>query len=81
MTADAGEVLDEVITRSRGEIRRTCSSRVTSTSATPSREGMNLQSPRSSLKAYSPRINELRVMHSPRSAAFSPTGPSSLGKK
>lgn len=81
---DGGEVLDEVITRSRGEIRRTCSSRVTSTSATPSRDGMNLQSPRLSLKAYSPRINELRVLHSPRSAgreAFSPTGPSSLGKK
>ncbi|XP_024981385.1 boron transporter 1-like isoform X3 [Cynara cardunculus var. scolymus] len=72
--ADAGEVLDEVITRSRGEIRRTCSSRVTSTSATPSRDGMNLQSPRLSLKAYSPRINELRVLHSP-------SGPSSLGRK
>ncbi|XP_024981383.1 boron transporter 1-like isoform X1 [Cynara cardunculus var. scolymus] len=73
-SADAGEVLDEVITRSRGEIRRTCSSRVTSTSATPSRDGMNLQSPRLSLKAYSPRINELRVLHSP-------SGPSSLGRK
>ncbi|CAH1429436.1 unnamed protein product [Lactuca virosa] len=80
---DAGEVLDEVITRSRGEIRRTSSSRVTSTTATPIRDAKNLQSPRLSLKAYSPRINELRVLHSPRSAPrepFSPTGPSSLGK-
>lgn len=80
---DAGEVLDEVITRSRGEIRRTSSSRVTSTTATPTRDVKNLQSPRLSLKAYSPRINELRVMHSPRSGArepFSPSGPSSLGK-
>ncbi|CAI9300393.1 unnamed protein product [Lactuca saligna] len=80
---DAGEVLDEVITRSRGEIRRTSSSRVTSTTATPTRDAKNLQSPRLSLKAYSPRINELRVLHSPRSAPrepFSPTGPSSLGK-
>ncbi|KAL7583976.1 hypothetical protein Lser_V15G41499 [Lactuca serriola] len=80
---DAGEVLDEVITRSRGEIRRTSSSRVTSTTTTPTRDAKNLQSPRLSLKAYSPRINELRVLHSPRSAPrepFSPTGPSSLGK-
>nr|XP_043636341.1 boron transporter 1-like [Erigeron canadensis] len=80
-TTDVGEVLDEVITRSRGEIRRTCSSRVTSTTATPVRDGKNLQSPR--LSIYSPRVNELRAMHSPRSAArepFSPTVPSSLGK-
>lgn len=80
---DAGEVLDEVITRSRGEIRRTSSSRVTSTTTTPTRDAKNLQSPRLSLKAYSPRINELRVLHSPRSAPrepFSPTAPSSLGK-
>ncbi|KAM0006558.1 putative bicarbonate transporter [Helianthus debilis subsp. tardiflorus] len=77
---DAGEVLDEVITRSRGEIRRTCSSRVTSTTVTPSRD---VRSPRLSLNAYSPRVNELRVLHSPRSAArepFSPIVPSSLGK-
>lgn len=82
---DAGEVLDEVITRSRGEIRRTSSSRVTSTTATPTRpDAKNLHSP--SFKAnYSPRVNQLRGLHSPRSAAreqpFSPTGPSSLGKK
>ncbi|KAF5785294.1 putative bicarbonate transporter [Helianthus annuus] len=77
---DAGEVLDEVITRSRGEIRRTCSSRVTSTTVTPSRD---VRSPRLSMNAYSPRVNELRVLHSPRSAArepFSPIVPSSLGK-
>ncbi|KAJ0743395.1 putative bicarbonate transporter [Helianthus annuus] len=77
---DAGEVLDEVITRSRGEIRRTCSSRVTSTTVTPSRD---VRSPRLSMNAYSPRVNELRALHSPRSAArepFSPIAPSSLGK-
>ncbi|KAJ0520557.1 putative bicarbonate transporter [Helianthus annuus] len=77
---DAGEVLDEVITRSRGEIRRTCSSRVTSTTVTPSRD---VRSPRLSMNAYSPRVNELRALHSPRSAArepFSPIVPSSLGK-
>lgn len=82
-TADVGEVLDEVITRSRGEIRRTCSSRITSTTVTPSRDGQNLKSPRLSMNAYSPRVNELRAMHSPRSAPrepFSPIAPSSLGK-
>ncbi|GJY74352.1 probable boron transporter 2 [Tanacetum coccineum] len=78
---DVGEVLDEVVTRSRGEIRRTCSSRITSTTATPTRDGKSLQSPRLSFK--SPRVNELRAMHSPRSAPrepFSPSAPSSLGK-
>ncbi|PWA40530.1 HCO3- transporter family [Artemisia annua] len=78
---DVGEVLDEVVTRSRGEIRRTCSSRITSSTATPTRDGKSLQSPRLSLK--SPRVNELRAMHSPRSAPrepFSPSAPSSLGK-
>ncbi|KAL8224792.1 hypothetical protein R6Q57_017349 [Mikania cordata] len=79
-TADTGEVLDEIITRSRGEIRRTCSSRVTSTTVTPSRDG---KSPRVSISACSPRVNELRALHSPRSVArepFSPLAPSSLGK-
>ncbi|XP_071738368.1 boron transporter 1-like isoform X2 [Rutidosis leptorrhynchoides] len=78
---DAGEILDEVVTRSRGEIRRTCSSKITSCSATPTRDGKNHQSPR--LAMYSPRVNELRAMHSPRSATrepFSPIAPSSLGK-
>ncbi|XP_071715863.1 boron transporter 1-like [Rutidosis leptorrhynchoides] len=78
---DVGEILDEVVTRSRGEIRRTCSSRITSTTATPIRDGKNIQSPR--LSMYSPKVNELRAMHSPRSATrepFSPTVPSSLGK-
>ncbi|KAD6120265.1 hypothetical protein R6Q59_026285 [Mikania micrantha] len=79
-TADTGEVLDEIITRSRGEIRRTCSSRVTSTTVTPSRDG---KSPRVSISACSPRVNELRALHSPRSVArepFSPLATSSLGK-
>jgi len=78
---DVGEVLDEVVTRSRGEIRRTCSSRITSTTTTPTRDGKSIQSPR--LSSKSPRVNELRAMHSPRSAPrepFSPSAPSSLGK-
>ncbi|KAG7019816.1 putative boron transporter 2 [Cucurbita argyrosperma subsp. argyrosperma] len=58
---DDGEILDEMITRSRGEIRRTQSSKMTSSS--PNRvEGIKpTYSPQiSSQKLYSPRINELR---------------------
>ncbi|KAG9459875.1 hypothetical protein H6P81_004383 [Aristolochia fimbriata] len=62
---DNGEMLDEVITRSRGEIRRTCSSKVTSSTATPLADIKGLHSPRLSEKAYSPRVNELRQQQSP----------------
>ncbi|XP_052184262.1 probable boron transporter 2 isoform X1 [Diospyros lotus] len=69
--AEDGEILDEMITRSRGEIRRICSPKVTSSSAeTPVRDPKTLQSPRfsSSDRAYtSPRISELRGEASPRS--------------
>lgn len=78
--ADDGEVLDGMITRSRGEIRRTCSSKETSSFATPSRELKGIQSPR----IYSPRISELRGDQSPQLSGRSPssprTGPSNLGK-
>ncbi|XP_068661629.1 probable boron transporter 2 isoform X2 [Aristolochia californica] len=64
---DNGEVLDEVITRSRGEIRRTSSSKVTSSTATPLADVKGLHSPRLSETAYSPRVSELRHEQSPRS--------------
>ncbi|XP_068658603.1 probable boron transporter 2 isoform X2 [Aristolochia californica] len=64
---DDGEVLDEVITRSRGEIRRTCSSKLTSSTATPLADVRGLQSPRLSEKAYSPQVSELKQEQSPRS--------------
>lgn len=54
---DCGEVLDEIITRSRGEIRRTHSPKITS--STPC-------SPRLTPGAYSPRISELKVGRSPK---------------
>ncbi|XP_047307862.1 probable boron transporter 2 isoform X2 [Impatiens glandulifera] len=61
--ADDGEIMNEMITRSRGEIRRINSPKVTSSSSTPAQD---LKSPRMSERAYSPRINELRAIKSPR---------------
>ncbi|XP_022722308.1 boron transporter 1-like isoform X3 [Durio zibethinus] len=86
--ADDGEILDGMITRSRGEIRRMCSPKeITSSTATPSREFKSLQSPRISNKAYSPRVNELRGEQSPGHVGrgtFSPrtneATPPNLGK-
>ncbi|KAL7171954.1 hypothetical protein ACSBR2_031612 [Camellia fascicularis] len=65
--AEDGEILDEMVTRSRGEIRRICSPKVTSSTATPTKDPKILQSPRLSEKAYSPRLSELRGEQSPRS--------------
>lgn len=64
--AEEGEILDGMITRSRGEIRRMCSPKVTSSTATPTTDPKGLNSPRFSEKAYSPRISELRQEQSPR---------------
>ena len=57
---DDGEILDEMITRSRGEIRRTPSSKVTSSSPTTLEGIKSIYSPQIPQKLYSPRINELR---------------------
>ena len=79
--ADGGEILDGIITRSRGEIKHICSPKVTSSSSTPAKD-MKLQSPRLSEKAYSPRVNELRGGRTPR-GPYSPktgeVGASNLG--
>ncbi|XP_059448513.1 probable boron transporter 2 isoform X1 [Corylus avellana] len=85
-----GEILDGIITRSRGEIRRTCSLKVTSCTATSSKEFRSLrsfQNPRPSEKVYSPRISELRGDQSPRLDGRGPFSPrtgeprqSNLGK-
>ncbi|XP_051141618.1 boron transporter 1-like isoform X2 [Andrographis paniculata] len=64
--AEDGEILDGMITRSRGEIKHICiSPKVTSSSspaAAAAPKDVRQQSPRVSLseKAYSPRISELR---------------------
>ncbi|KAG2697763.1 hypothetical protein I3843_07G119900 [Carya illinoinensis] len=62
---DGGEILDEVITRSRGEFRHVSSPKVTSTTPTPTNGPKSLQSPNST---YSPRVGELKGEQSPRSS-------------
>ncbi|MBA0583957.1 hypothetical protein Gorai_014793 [Gossypium raimondii] len=83
--AGDSEILDEVITRSRGEFRHTCSPKITSSTATPANGPRSHQSPR--LSCNSPRLNELKGERSPRASgngSHSPrTGelkPSNLGK-
>ncbi|XP_044499212.1 probable boron transporter 2 isoform X1 [Mangifera indica] len=81
--ADHGEILDGMVTRSRGEIRRMCSLKFSSCSVSSSGELKSVQSPRVSDKVYSPRVSELRAEQSPRQGGrgpFSPAKPSNLGK-
>ncbi|XP_009762959.1 boron transporter 1-like isoform X2 [Nicotiana sylvestris] len=81
--AGSGEILDEMITRSRGEVKRINSPQITSSTATPIRDSKLLQSPRVPEKAYSPQISKLRSPLSGGRGPFSPrTGepkPSNLG--
>ncbi|XP_057813079.2 boron transporter 1 isoform X2 [Cryptomeria japonica] len=67
--ADEGEILDEMMTRSRGEIKHIYSPKITSTSeCTQPGEAKYIFSPRlgDSERAYSPRISQLRQTHSPQ---------------
>lgn len=64
---DSGEILDEIVTRSRGEIRHACSPRVTSSTPASVEDIKTVYSPRGlSHRAYSPRVDELRAERSPR---------------
>ncbi|KAK4437234.1 putative boron transporter 2 [Sesamum alatum] len=63
---DSGEVLDEIITRSRGEIRHARSPKVTSSTQSPREEMKSLYSPRLSHRVHSPRLHEIRMEISPR---------------
>lgn len=63
---DDGEILDEIITRSRGEIRRTQSPKVISSTPRSVENMKSSYSPRLSQRAYSPRVSEPRVDRSPR---------------
>ncbi|KAL3628832.1 putative boron transporter 2 [Castilleja foliolosa] len=65
---DAGEVLDEIITRSRGEIRHARSPKLTSSTQSPRDEMNPVYSPRISKMACSPRLNEIRTETSPRAS-------------
>lgn len=83
--ADSSEILDELVTRSRGEIRRVNSSKVTSSTGTPASDIKGLNSPRYVREMISPRM-AMRQEQSPRLGGrghFSPgsgkTTPSKLG--
>ncbi|KAL6968681.1 putative boron transporter 2 [Sarracenia purpurea var. burkii] len=73
--AEDGEILDEMITRSRGEVRRICSPKVTSSTSTPAKDSKILHSPHLSEKAYSPRVSELKGELSPWSGGRGPISP------
>lgn len=84
--AESAEILDELVTRSRGEIKNINSPKVTSTSGTPAADLRSRRSPQILEKAYSPRVNELKHKQSPSLSArgvFSPKNgearPSKLG--
>ncbi|XAR49737.1 hypothetical protein NMG60_11033023 [Bertholletia excelsa] len=68
---DDRQILDGMITRSRGEIKRICSPKVTSSTASPSKDFISQNSPRFTDKIFSPRISEFRGDRSPR-GPFSP---------
>jgi len=77
--AGDAEILDEMVTRSRGEVRHICSPKITSSTATPAKEFTGIQSPRLSavsprISAVSPRVSELRGI-SPQSGRTGPYSP------
>ncbi|KAH6798052.1 HCO3- transporter family [Perilla frutescens var. hirtella] len=63
---DSGEVLDEMITRSRGEIRHGRSPKVTSSTQSPLEEMKAVYSPRLAQRVHSPRLSEIRMELSPK---------------
>ncbi|OAY61974.1 boron transporter 1 [Manihot esculenta] len=72
--AGDGEILDEVITRSRGEFRHVSSPKITSTTGTPANDPKSHQSPRLSY-TYSPRLSELKGEKSPKASGRGPISP------
>ncbi|XP_037439758.1 probable boron transporter 2 [Triticum dicoccoides] len=80
----SAEILDDMVTRSRGEIKRLNSPKITSSGGTPVTELKGIRSPCISEKAYSPRVAKLRHERSPLGGRDSPrTGearPSKLGE-
>lgn len=68
----SAEILDDIVTRSRGEIKRLNSPKITSSGGTPVAELKGIRSPCISERAYSPRITELRHDRSPLGGRGSP---------
>ncbi|XP_042017290.1 probable boron transporter 2 isoform X2 [Salvia splendens] len=63
---NSGELLDEMITRSRGEIRHGRSPKVTSSTQSPLEEMKSMYSPRLPERVQSPHLSEIRTELSPR---------------
>lgn len=74
---DSGEVLDTIITRSRGEIRQGRSPKVTSSSPSPMK---SVYSPRLTQMAQSPRLHEIRREVSREIKQTPSPRPSTLGQ-
>ncbi|KAL4584928.1 hypothetical protein LXL04_009539 [Taraxacum kok-saghyz] len=75
---DSAEVLDGIITRSRGEIRHTSSLKVTSLTQTPIEDMKPMYSPRVTQRVYSPRLRgemspRIKKTPSPRSSILGQT--------
>ncbi|XP_019418827.1 PREDICTED: boron transporter 1-like isoform X2 [Lupinus angustifolius] len=62
-----GEILDGMITRSRGEVRHVCSPKVVNSTETPFTELTILQSPRLPDKLHSPRLRPTQKKSQPSS--------------
>lgn len=78
---DSGELLDQMITRSHGEIRHISSPKITSSTPTSVDEIKSEHSPHLSHRAYSPRVKGLRAERSPslETKRTPSPGPSKLG--
>lgn len=74
--AGDAEILDEVVTRSRGEFRHVSSPRITSSTSTPGNAPKILESP---LASSSPRVSELKGVLSPRSGGRGTNSPRTPG--
>ncbi|GAB2213829.1 hypothetical protein Droror1_Dr00018149 [Drosera rotundifolia] len=77
-----GEIFDELVTRSRGEVRCVSSPKITSSTSTPTAEHASIRNPH--VLAHSPPLSELRGERNPRSVGRSPRcadiRPSTLGR-
>lgn len=62
---DSGEILDDIITRSRGEIRRVHSPKITSSTPGSQEDMKPAYSPRVPQRTHSPRLRDLKLGRSP----------------
>ncbi|KAF8378272.1 hypothetical protein HHK36_029611 [Tetracentron sinense] len=69
---DGGEILDDIITRSRGEIRHIYSPKVTSSTPASLDDMKTVYSPRVSNRAFSLHMSELRLGRSPQLSGKGP---------